>query len=186
MDILGPEKCEQGLHIKWDENLLKQKVLIIYREKKIRLKNSMHSMISFYGGNLHISIETVLEGCNQGVTVELPGRWEHNTHISNFLQCIQTASLIRLCCKKKEITDPSPGLRGILVWQRFLRKIPGGLDGQKRNMNGKRGAPCTRQPPGCVSGVGVGAVLGISWPRSSALLLGKLSHTNQLMAAPGP
>lgn len=47
----------------------------------------------------------------------LPGRWEHNAHISNFLHCIETASLIRLCCKKKEVTDPFPGLRGILgVW----------------------------------------------------------------------
>lgn len=49
--------------------------------KKIRLQNSMHSMISFYGKSLHISIEIALEACDQGVTVGLPGRWEHDTFI---------------------------------------------------------------------------------------------------------
>lgn len=39
----------------------------------------MHSMISFYEGNLHTGIEAGLEGCHQGVTAELLGRWEHNT-----------------------------------------------------------------------------------------------------------
>lgn len=51
----------------------------------------MHSMISFYEGDLHISIEIVLEGCDQGVTADLPGRWNIIllfllAHISNFLQ----------------------------------------------------------------------------------------------------
>ena len=64
--------------------------MIIYW-KKIRLQNSMHSMISFYEGDLHISIEIVLEGCDQGVTADLPGRWNIIllfllAHISNFLQ----------------------------------------------------------------------------------------------------
>lgn len=51
-----------------------RKVLIIYWEK-IRLQDSMHSMTSFYGENLHISIETALEGCERGVRVGLPGGW---------------------------------------------------------------------------------------------------------------
>lgn len=127
----------------------------------------MHSMISFYEGNLHISRETGLEGCDQGVTAELPGKWEHNTFMfacPYFSFPTVHINCIRLCCNKKEITDPSPGLRGILVWQRFLRKIPEGLGGQKVNMNGNCGLPRKRQPhlepPAFVSDAGVGAVLG--------------------------
>lgn len=58
----------------------------------------MHSMTSFYGENLHISIETALEECDQGVTGRLPGRWEHIlfllVHISNFPQSIYTDSVM--------------------------------------------------------------------------------------------
>ena len=67
-------------------------MLIIYWEK-IRLQDSMHSMTSFYGENLHISIETALEGCERGVTARLPGRmgtWHFGFCLPIFLfpQCI--------------------------------------------------------------------------------------------------